>query len=92
MVDLGTCEFKKLNFTNAHVEKVYESKHACTANKRLYLILNAKYKNVDLHKVMETQWQNLKITQLNELLILLQKLEELFDGTLGTWKKYSIDD
>ena len=39
---------------------------------------------------METQCQNLTTTQHNELLELLQKLEELFDGTLGTWKKYPI--
>ena len=31
------------------------------------------------------------MTQRNELLKLLHKTEELFDGTLGTWKKYSVD-
>ena len=35
---------------------------------------------------METQCQNLTMTQRNNLLKLLHKLEELFDGTLGTWK------
>ena len=35
---------------------------------------------------MENQCQHLTMTQCNELLKLLQKSEELFDGTLGTWK------
>ena len=35
---------------------------------------------------METQRQNLTMTQRNELLKLLQKFEDMFDGTLGTWK------
>ena len=40
----------------------------------------------DLHKVMETQCRNFKMTQRNELLKLLQKFEELFNGRLGTCK------
>ena len=36
---------------------------------------------------MKTQCQHLTMTQRNELLKLLQKFEELFNGTLGTWKK-----
>ena len=35
---------------------------------------------------METQCQHLTMTQQNELLKLLQKLEELFGGRFGTWK------
>ena len=35
---------------------------------------------------MENQCQLLTMTKLNELLKLLHKLEELFNGTLGTWK------
>ena len=35
---------------------------------------------------METQCQHLTITQRNELLKLLQKFEESFDGTHGTCK------
>ena len=40
---------------------------------------------------METQCQHLTMTQRNELLQLLQKFKELFDGTLVTWKIYSVD-
>ena len=35
---------------------------------------------------MESQCQHLTMTQRNELLKLLQKFEELFNETLGTWK------
>ena len=31
------------------------------------------------------------MTQRNELLKILQKFEELFDGTLGTWKTDLVD-
>ena len=40
---------------------------------------------------MENQCQHLKMTQSNELLQLLQKFEELLDGTLGTWKTDPVD-
>ena len=35
---------------------------------------------------MKNQWQHLTETQRNELLKLLQRSEELFYGTFGTWK------
>ena len=63
----------------------------CTAAKQFSLILDAKYEKADLHKVMENQYQHLTMTQRNELLKLLQKFEELFDGTLGTWKTDPVD-
>ena len=94
MVDLGMYVFKYLNkgeitheelFNNAYVEEVYESEHVRTVTKRLRVILDAKYEKVDLHKVMETQCQHLTMTQRNELLQLLQKIEDLFDKTLVTW-------
>ena len=40
---------------------------------------------------METQCRYLTMTQHNELLELLQRLEEFFDGTLSTWKTYPVD-
>ena len=55
------------------------------------LILDAKYKKVDLHKVMETQCQHLTTTQCNDSLKLLPKFEELFNGTLVNWEKYPVD-
>ena len=40
---------------------------------------------------MKNQCQLLKKTQRNELLKLLQKSDELFDVTLGTWKTDPVD-
>ena len=40
---------------------------------------------------MKNQCQNLTETKHNELLKLLQKLEELFDETLGTWETYPVE-
>ena len=40
---------------------------------------------------METQFQHLAIEQCNDLLKLLQKFDELFDVTLGTWKTDPVD-
>ena len=40
---------------------------------------------------MKTQCQNLIMTQRNEFLKLSQKFEELFMGTLGTWKTDAVD-
>ena len=40
---------------------------------------------------METQCQHLTMTQHNKLLKLIQKLKDLFDGTIVTWKTYTLD-
>ena len=55
------------------------------------MILDAKYKKEDQNKVMKNKCQHLTVTQRNNLLKLLQKLKELFDGKLGTWKIDPID-
>ena len=78
-------------FANSYVKEVYASEHVFTATKLLHVILYAKYGKTDLYKVMENQCQNLKMTQCNELIKLLQKFVELFNGTLGTWKIDPVD-
>ena len=40
---------------------------------------------------MENQCQYLTTTQRNEVMKLLQKSEELLDGTIGTWKIDPVD-
>ena len=40
---------------------------------------------------METKCQHITITQCNEMLKLLQKLEDFSNGTLSTWKIYPVD-
>ena len=96
MVDLGVYVFKDLNtrriktanvFTNSYVEEVYDSEDVRTSTRRLRIILDAKYEKVDVNKVVETQCQHLIMTQRIVLFKKNQKIERLFDGTLGTWKK-----
>ena len=55
------------------------------------VILDAKYEKVGLYKVMETQCQHLTMKQLNAFIRILHISEELFNGTLGTWKTYPVD-
>ena len=40
---------------------------------------------------METHCKHLTMTQRNKLLKLLQKDEEFFNGTLGTWNTYILE-
>ena len=100
MFDLGAYVFRDLNtrkskpeeqFTDTYVEEVYQSEHVRTAPKQLRLILDIKYKKADLYMVMKTQRKHLMMTQHNDLLKLLQKFEELFNGTLGTQKTDTVD-
>ena len=95
MVDVGIYEFKDLNtgeitpeesFINDYAEKINESEQVCTSTKRLCVILDTKYEKAYLNKVTENQCKHLIEVQRNLLLQLLQQSEELFDGTLGTWK------
>ena len=95
MVDSGTYIFKYLNtgkitpeeyLTNYQAKELYDSEHVHTSTKKIPVILDAKYEKAYLYKVMETQCQNLTMTQCSGLLKLLQISKDLFDGTLGTWK------
>ena len=61
MADLGMQNFKYLNtgkmtpeesFMNAYTEENYELEQIHNANKRLSVILYAKYEKGNLHKVM----------------------------------------
>ena len=58
-----------------------------TSAKTLPVTLDAKYIKAYVNKVMKNKSQHLTETKRNELLKLLQKPEELFDGTLVTWKQ-----
>ena len=55
------------------------------------VILDDKYEKADLNKDTKNQCQYLTETQHNELMKSLQKSEELFYGTLGTWKTHLLD-
>ena len=49
-------------------------------------ILDTRYKKVNLNKIMIEKCQHLTATDRHRILHLLNKFEDLFDGTLGTWK------
>ena len=55
------------------------------ATKRVVEILDAKYEKADLPAICKAL-THLTKDQQEQLLILLQKYKELFDGTLGDWK------
>ena len=76
---------------NAYREEMNKSEQVCNSTKGLCTILDGKYKKAYLNKVMKNQCQHITDTQRKELLKLLQKIEELFDKTIGNWKKYPVD-
>ena len=71
---------------NSCVEEVYELEHVRTYTELLCVILYNKYLKEYLNEVVKNQCQHLKEIQQDDLLKLLQKFEELFDVTLGTWE------
>ena len=54
--------------------------------KKAIKILDAKYEKADLPKIVEETCEHIDESERQELLELLQKYEEMFDGTLGDWK------
>jgi hypothetical protein len=56
-----------------------------TDAERIQSIIESKYCPADLTKIVE-ECTHLDKTEQRHLLKLLQKFEDLFDGTLGTWK------
>ena len=57
---------------------------------RIQSIIDAKYTKTDLTQVVKT-CSDLTASEQIELLKLLQKFEDLFDGTLGSWNSDPID-
>ena len=58
----------------------------CSETEQITQILVAKYKKANLPEVVENNCKHLNNDKREELLQLLYKYEELFDGTLGDWK------
>ncbi len=56
------------------------------ATQRAMKILDANYKNADLQAVLQDNCTHLNSTKKEMLLELLNKFEQLFDGTLGHWR------
>ena len=57
------------------------------ATNRVTQILDAKYEKANLPEVVDNNCKHLPIYQQNKFLRLLIQYEELFDGTLGDWKR-----
>ena len=67
---------------NTYAEEIHKQEQLYTSTKLSLLILDSKYEKADLNKFIKNQDQHLTEVQRNKFLILLQKPEELFDGTL----------
>jgi hypothetical protein len=61
-----------------------------TDAERIQSIIEAKYCQADLKKIVE-ECNHLTTAEQRQLLKLLQKFESLFDGTLGTWQTDPVD-
>jgi transposase InsO family protein len=93
----GTCEWDGRVLPFKHYKAtVHDSYHledpeaVEQETDRLKKILDAKYVPADLEKICSTQ-SHLKVQEQQQLLELLSKYAELFDGTLGTWKGQQVD-
>ena len=71
-------------------EILYAHDPDTTDAERIQDIIDAKYCPADLQKVVE-ECKHLTATEQRQLLLLLQKFEHLFDGTLGTWNTDPVD-
>jgi hypothetical protein len=59
--------------------------HMIPIQRRIQGIIESKYTPADLSKIVE-ECTHLEKAEQKQLLKLLQKYEDLFDGSLGTWK------
>jgi hypothetical protein len=71
-------------------ELLYAHDPRTTDAERIQNIIESKYTPTDLNKIVE-ECTHLKKDEQRQLLRLLQKFENLFDGTLGTWKTDPVD-
>jgi hypothetical protein len=71
-------------------ELLYAHDPNTTDAERIQSIIESKYCPADLTKILE-ECTHLDNTEQKQLLKLLQKFEDLFDGTLGTWKIDPVD-
>ena len=94
MVDVNNYDFKSITdktvkpeeyFINSYVDECIKYDSVISSTHRMHRILYAKYKKVDLNKVMTKKCQHLTATESHRLLHHLNNFEDMFDGTLGTW-------
>ena len=93
MVDLNNYNFADTNRNSPIAytdEELHEAESVQQAPDRVKRILDAHYQKADLAKVVNSN-QHLDATKRQELLALLKKHEQLFDGTLGTWRTAPVE-
>jgi hypothetical protein len=71
-------------------EILYAHDPDTTDAERIQNIIESKYCPADLKKIVE-ECTHLSAEEQRQLLLLLQKFENLFDGTLGTWNTEPIE-
>jgi hypothetical protein len=71
-------------------ELLYAHDPTTTDAERVQNIIESKFTPADLNKIVE-ECTHLEKDKQKQLLKLLQKFEELFDGSLGTWKTNPIN-
>ena len=101
MVDVRNYNFKSIkdttvkpeeSFVKLYVDTISESYSAIKSTFRMRRIIYAKYKKADQNKVMTKQCQkHLTSKERHRLLQLLKKFEDLYNGTLSTWKTTLVD-
>ena len=75
---------------NLEKEVLFAHDPDTTDAKRIQDIIESKYCPADLEKIV-SECKHLEKDEQKQLLQLLQKYEDLFDGTLGTWKTDPIE-
>ena len=75
---------------NLEQEILFAHDPTTTDAERIQDIIESKYCPADLKKIVE-ECSHLSKHEQGQLLKLLQKFENLFDGTLGTWKTDPVD-
>jgi hypothetical protein len=79
-------EWLKDNWVDALEQEIlYAHDPDTTDAERIQGIIESKYTSADLSKIVE-ECTHLEQSERRQLLHLLQKYEDLFDGSLGTWR------
>ena len=101
MVDVSNYNFKSItdktvkleeSFVNSYVEECFEFDNTKISTRRMRRILYVKFEKADLNEVLNEQCQkHLNTIERDNLLQLLKKFEDLFDGMLGTWNTTPVE-
>ena len=82
--DNNIIEMKSTEATEETSFAINDSPAVAVASERLKRILDAKYEAANLEEVVKSH-EHLNMEEQAQLLALLEKYSDLFDGTLGHW-------